>query len=225
MARHSVRFHFDFISPYSYLALTQAESFGKQHDVEWQVRPVLYAAILEATGLVGPAEQPTKRQYTARDIIRAADLIGVPMIGPPAHPFNPLMALRTVCLYQDGPHGLELAVELASLCWGEGRPLTEYGVIEQALEATGLEKADLATRVNAPTTKAQLKANTSEALAAEVFGVPTFLWEGEIFWGHDRMAHLSDRLAGRLDSPETRARAWAAKPREAERSSSPWPKY
>jgi 2-hydroxychromene-2-carboxylate isomerase len=224
VARHRVRLHFDFISPYSYLALTQAESFGERHDIEWEVRPVLYAAILEATGLVGPAEQPVKRQYTARDIIRAADLIGVPMTGPPAHPFNPLMALRTMCLYEDDPSGLRLAVELANRCWGEGRALTEYGVIEEVLESLGLETADLATRVNASTTKAQLKSNTTEALAAGVFGVPTFLWRGEVFWGHDRMDHLSDRLAARLDSPEVRARAWAAKPRDAERPSSPWPK-
>jgi 2-hydroxychromene-2-carboxylate isomerase len=224
VARHLVRFHFDFISPYSYLALTQVESFGERHDIEWKVRPVLYAAILEATGLVGPAEQPIKRQYTARDIIRAADLVGVPIIGPPAHPFNPLMALRTVCLYQDDPRGLELAVGLASLCWGQGRPLTKYRVLEEALEAMGLKTADLATRVNASTTKAQLRANTTQALAAGVFGVPTFVWQGEIFWGHDRMNHLSDRLSERLASPEARARAWAAKPRDAERSSSPWPK-
>lgn len=224
MARHLVRFHFDFISPYSYLALARAESFAESHDIEWEVRPVFYAAILEATGLVGPAEQPVKRQYTAHDIIRSADLIGAPMIGPPAHPFNPLMALRTVCLYQDDSRALQLAVELASLCWGQGRPLTEYGVIKEALEVIGFETTDLATRINAATTKAQLKSNTAEALAAGVFGVPTFLWQGEIFWGHDRMNHLSDRLAARLDSPKTRARAWAAKPREAERSSSPWPK-
>lgn len=218
-----VRLHFDFISPYSYLALTQAESFGDRHQIEWEVRPVLYAAILDATGLVGPAEQPSKRQYTARDIIRAADRLGVPLIGPPTHPFNPLMALRTACLYQDDPRGLQLAAELAKLCWGQGRPLTEYAVLEQALEATTLETADLAVRITAPTTKAQLKANTAQALAAGVFGVPAFLWQGEIFWGHDRLNHLADRLAGRLDSPEPRAQAWAAKPRDAERSSSPWP--
>ncbi|MCK5438825.1 MAG: 2-hydroxychromene-2-carboxylate isomerase [Gemmatimonadetes bacterium] len=224
MARHVVRLYFDLISPYSYLALTQAESFGERHRIDWQVRPILYGAILDVTGLVGPAEEASKRQYTARDIIRAADQLGVPLIGPPAHPFNPLMALRTVCLYQDHPHALQLAFELADRCWGQGRPLTEHTVLEDALRTTALDGVDLAARITAPTTKARLKANTDEALAAGVFGVPTFLWQGEIFWGHDRMGHLADRLTERLDSPEPRAQAWVARPRDAERPSSPWPR-
>lgn len=224
MTQHGVRLYFDFISPYSYLALSQAVTFSERYGIEWEIRPILYAAILEATGLVGPAEQPIKRRYTAHDIIRAADRLGVPLVGPPAHPFNPLMALRTTCLYQDHPRGIELAVELATLCWGQGRSPTEYEVLEQALQATALETPDLADRITAPSTKALLKENTAQALAAGVFGVPTFLWQGEVFWGHDRMDHLADRLAGGLDSPATRAQAWAAKPREAERLSSPWPK-
>ncbi|HET6343267.1 MAG TPA: 2-hydroxychromene-2-carboxylate isomerase, partial [Gemmatimonadota bacterium] len=216
---HPIRLFFDFISPYSYLALTQVERFGEEHGIAWIVRPILYAAVLERRGLIGPAEEPVKREYTTRDIVRAADRLGVPLIGPPEHPFNSLAALRTLCVFQDDPRALRLAVRLSTLCWGKGQPLTRPETLIAAVEECGLATAGLDERIATPQIKDRLRANTEEALAAGVFGVPTFIWEGEVFWGHDRMAHLADRLTGRLVSPEARGAVLAARPRGAERPS------
>ena len=72
MAR--VQLFFDFVSPYSYLALTQAELFAGEHGVEWALKPVVYAALLDATGLVGPAEVKSKRRYTMADITRTSNV-------------------------------------------------------------------------------------------------------------------------------------------------------
>lgn len=217
--KHSVRLYFDFVSPYSYLALTQVEGFGEEHKIAWTVRPILYAAVLERRGLVGPAEEPVKREYTTRDIVRAAYRLGVPLAGPPEHPFNSLAALRTLCVFQDDPRALPLAVRLSSLCWGEGQLLTHPETLIAAVDKCGLSAAGLAERIASSDVKQRLRANTEEALEAGVFGVPTFVWEGELFWGHDRMAHLADRLEGRLASPEDRGAALAARPRGAERPS------
>ncbi|HET9581684.1 MAG TPA: 2-hydroxychromene-2-carboxylate isomerase [Gemmatimonadota bacterium] len=217
--KHSVRLCFDFISPYSYLALTQIERFGEEHGIAWTVRPILYAAVLERRGLIGPAEEPVKREYTTRDIVRAADRLGVPLAGPPEHPFNSLAALRTLCVFQDDPRALGLAVRLSTLCWGDGQSLTHSETLIAAVDELGLMTEDLAGRIASPEIKERLRANTEEALAAGVFGVPTFIWEEELFWGHDRMAHLADRMEGRLASPEERGAALAARPRGAERPS------
>ncbi|MGH7572749.1 MAG: 2-hydroxychromene-2-carboxylate isomerase [Gemmatimonadota bacterium] len=217
--KHSVRLYFDFISPYSYLALTQVEAFGEEHGIAWTVRPILYAAVLERRGLIGPAEEPVKREYTTRDIVRAADRLGVPLVGPPEHPFNSLAALRTVCVFQEDPQALHLAVRLSSLCWGEGQPLTHLETLIAAVNECGLPAAGLAERIASPDIKERLRANTDEALKAGVFGVPTFVWEGELFWGHDRMPHLADRLEGRMGSPEERGKAIAGRPRGLERKS------
>lgn len=217
--KHAVRLYFDFISPYSHLALTQAERFGQEHGIAWTVRPILYAAVLERRGLIGPAEEPAKREYTLRDVVRAADRLGVPLVGPPEHPFSSLAALRTLSVFQDDPRALGLAVRLSTLCWGEGQPLTHPGTLIAAVDGCGLPVAGLGERIASPEIKERLRANTEEALDAGVFGVPTFVWEGELFWGHDRMAHLADRLEERLASPEERGKAIAARPKGAERPS------
>ncbi len=217
--KHSVSLYFDFISPYSYLVLTQVQRFGEEHGIAWSVRPILYAAVLERRGLIGPAEEPVKREYTTRDIVRAADRLGVPLVGPPEHPFNSLAALRTLCVFQDDPRALRLALRLSSMCWGEGQPLTHPETLIAAADEFGLMTAGLTERIGSPEIKERLRANTEEALDAGVFGVPTFVWEGELFWGHDRLDHLADRLSGRIGSPEERGAVLASRPRGAERAS------
>jgi 2-hydroxychromene-2-carboxylate isomerase len=212
-----VRLYFDFISPYSYLALTQAESFAAEHGVTWHPRPILYAAVLEARGLIGPAEEPVKRRYTMNDIVRAADLLDVPLIGPPAHPFRSLEALRATALHQADPRALTLAVALATACWGEGRDLADVAVVAGVVDAMGIDSDDLDHRLREPEAKANLKRNTDEALAAGVFGVPTFELEGELFWGHDRYPHLAARLMGHLNPTADRARILDGRPRAIDR--------
>jgi 2-hydroxychromene-2-carboxylate isomerase len=186
------------------------------------VRPLFYAAVLEAIGRLGPAEIPIQRAYTLRDILRAAELLGVPLVGPPAHPFKSLLPLRVTALVQDDPRALALVVALSSAAWGEKRSLEDPAVVGEIATAAGFDGEGLVGRAGEDDAKAQLRRNTEEALAAGVCGVPTFGWQGELFWGHDRMDHLAARLAGRIKSPEPRAASLDRMPRGADRARSPY---
>ncbi|HUP18359.1 MAG TPA: 2-hydroxychromene-2-carboxylate isomerase [Gemmatimonadota bacterium] len=212
-----VRLWFDYISPYSYLALTRAERFAAEHGVSWAVRPVFYGAVLDATGLSGPAEIPIKREYTLNDVVRAAELLGAALVGPPAHPFRSLEALRATCLFLDDPRALTLVVALSTAAWGEGRDLTRWETIHEVVDSVGLDGSDLEARA-ADAGKEVLRRTTGQALEAGVFGVPTFgLPDGELFWGHDRLDHLAARLSGRLPETAQRSEEIAARPRGVDR--------
>src|SRR5262249_21884750 len=121
MEPRSVSFYLDFISPYTWLALMQAERFAGEHGIRWEPRPVVYAALPDAHALVGPAETPAKRRYTFQDVARSARRLGVRLCGPPSHPFRSLEALRALCLFRQEPRALRLAVAMSNACWGEGR--------------------------------------------------------------------------------------------------------
>lgn len=214
---NTVELYFDFVSPYAYLALTQVASFGEHHDVRWDLRPVVYGALLDATGLVGPAEVEAKRRYTFHDVARTAASLGVPLVGPPAHPFRSLEALRTVCAYGGRSETLELTVALARACWGEGRDLTDVDVLRDVVGRVGLDDGDLRGRIVAPETKESLRRSTEAALAAGVFGVPTFRLDQELFWGHDRMDQLGARLKGVERIVDADVAALEQRPRGADR--------
>ena len=217
----TVPIYFDFISPYAWLALMRAEGFAEQHEIQWQMQPVVYAALLEANGLAGPAETAAKRNYAFRDAVRCAGAAGHRLTGPPEHPFRSLEALRAMWLFREEPAALRLAVALADACWGEGRPLTEPDVIDTVVRAVGLDASGLAERIVAPETKLGLRQATDDAIAAGVFGVPTFAVDDELFWGHDRMDQLARRLAGHGSPDEERVATLLARPRGVRRRGAP----
>lgn len=221
MADRTVELYFDLISPYSWLALTEVEAFGLRHSVTWDVRPVVYAALLDAHGLVGPAEAEAKRRYTFHDVARRAARLGLRFEGPPAHPFRSLEALRLVTAHRGDGRALTLAVRLAASCWEEGADLTDPGVLARAAREAGLDDTALETRIATPEVKAALRATTDEALRAGVFGVPTFRVAGETFWGHDRMDDLAAFLEGRLPAVAAAAERMLARPRAVERRRRP----
>ncbi|HJU85964.1 MAG TPA: 2-hydroxychromene-2-carboxylate isomerase [Gemmatimonadota bacterium] len=217
----TIRVYFDFVSPYSYLALTRLDAFGARHDVAWEPAPVFYAALLDANALVGPAESRVKRRYTLTDVLRAAELLGVPLVGPPAHPFRSLDALRVATLFAGEPGALAHSVALSTACWAEGRDLTDWSVLAEITARAGFDAGDLETRASTSEVKRALRQRTAAAIETGVFGVPTFELDGELFWGHDRLDHLAARLGGRLPDLSDRAAILAARPRAIDRPGAP----
>lgn len=216
-----VRFYFDFLSPYSWLALMQAPEFSTAHAVTWDLRPVVFGKLLDAHGLTGPGEVEVRRQVMGRDIARCAALLGLPFRGPPAHPFRSLEALRTACLFRESPHLLDLCIALSHAAWGEGRDLADVEVIAAIVTACGLDAHRLPERLQDPSLKDQLRRQTQQAIDQGVFGVPSFVYRDEIFWGQDRMPHLAARIEGRLPTSEETVRDYLARPRALDRKASP----
>jgi 2-hydroxychromene-2-carboxylate isomerase len=220
-ATRIAQFYLDFVSPYSWLALMQAERFAAEHKVRWEVRPVVYAALLQANGLVGPAEVPAKRRYTFRDVVRCAHDLDLRLEGPPEHPFRSLEALRTAYLFRQEPQGLGLAVRLSDACWGEGRRLSDPDVLVEIVGDVGLDATRLAQRIADPAVKRGLRDLTEEAVSRGVFGVPTFVVDQELFWGHDRMESMARHLAGAGPPSSERTEKMLARPRGAVRKGAP----
>src|SRR5215468_8820411 len=97
-----ITLHFDFLSPYAYLAWCALPALAERYGQTIRPVPTLLAALLAHGQTRGPAEIPAKRVYVFKDTLRSAALMGVPLSPPPSHPFNPLLALRVAGLVE-GP--------------------------------------------------------------------------------------------------------------------------
>ncbi len=191
----TVEFHFDPISPFSWLAARQCGRLDAA-GVYVDFRPVLLAGLLTTHGTKGPAEVPAKRTYTMRDVLRIAKRLGLPAAGPPTHPFNPLRALRMCIALDDADQRRSLAISLLAAAWERGLDLTDDAILERVAAEAGLDGAALLERAGEADVKRRLVDATEAAAAAGIFGVPTFRIEGEIFWGEDRIDALLWRLEG-----------------------------
>jgi len=179
--------YYDFISPYSYL---QCATFpALPADVQVHLKPVLFGALLDQAGTLGPAEIPGKREHTYRQTLWLAQRHGVPMRLPPRHPFNPLSVLR-LAIALDAQ--LETVRRIFDFIWAEGRDPSEAA--EFTVLANSLGVADAGARIADPAVKSRLKSNTEEAVAAGVWGVPTFAIDGFCFWGFDSSQMMLDYL-------------------------------
>lgn len=179
--------YFDFVSPYSYLQSTRLPGFAAHAHVE--CRPVLFAGLLAHFGNVGPAEIAPKRRWTFEHVAWLAHAQGIALTLPPAHPFVPLRLLRLSIVLGNS---IEAVRRLFDFVWRDGQLPTDDVAFARLLDEVGVAPAAL----ESPAVKQALRANTEAAVAAGVFGVPSSVIEGEVFWGHDATPMIVARLAG-----------------------------
>ncbi len=197
-----VDFYFDFISPYAYFAWCQIRDVCRRNDATLAVHPILFAGVLEHHGQLGPAEIPSKRIATFKDVARFAALKGIPLVGPKTHPFNPLTALRAVqsSVAGDRQHDAIDALYLSG--WGHGADLADPDAIAAALTDHGMDGEAMVAKTREPAIKAELRAMTEAAITRGVFGVPTMFVGEEVFWGNDRLHYVELALQGRDPLPD-----------------------
>lgn len=180
--------YFDFVSPYAYL---QSRMLGRFEGKAAIARvPVLFAGLLGHWKNLGPAELPTKRLWTYRFCTWFARQHAIPFTMPPRHPFNPLKALRLAVALGSTPAAVQAIFDFI---WAEGRDPADAAELRTLGARLGVADADAeAERASA---KEAVRANTEAAIARGVFGVPSFVVDGEVFWGVDATEFVLQYLA------------------------------
>lgn len=209
----TLRFYFDPISSNAYLAWLRMPELAKRFELEVEPVPVLFAALLEANGQLGPAEIRPKARWMARNTLRKAAILGVRLRPPPSHPFNPLLALRVSSLDLPLEDRGALVGALLDATWARQLDVSDPQVVARVAEEAGLSGGQaLVDEAQQPAIKRRLRQQTDDAIAAGVFGVPIFEAEGELFWGYDDLPYLEMVLAGEDPIDPEEARHWGGGP-------------
>jgi len=214
----AIDLYLDFISPFAYLAWQRMPALAEAHGRTLRPIPVLFAALLGHFGHLGPAEIAPKRVYIFKQVLRRAHERGLHIEPPPAHPFNPLLALR---IAGDPSLGAELQAKVISALfdatWGGGPGIGDPATITRVLTRAGLDGAGLVAAASTSEAKARLRSSSEAALRAGVFGVPTMIVDGELFWGDDSIDDLGRFLRGEDPITTAALARWMDLPRAADR--------
>ncbi len=182
-----LNYYYDFISPFSYLVHEQLHRLPK--GVELNYIPVLFAGLLRHWGNLGPVEIDQKKIFTYRYTTWLARKLELPFRIPDTHPFNPLPYLRLSIAMNNDP---ALVTSLFRTIWTtEHNPATDIGR-QSIWNSIGMPHAD--SLINSPEVKSSLISNTQIAIDQGVFGVPTLIAGGELFWGLDAFDFLLEYL-------------------------------
>jgi len=192
---HDITFHLDFVSPYAWLAFEQLPRTLEGLSVHVRYRPVLLGALLQKHGNPGPAGIAPKRTWTWRHAGWLGHSMGCGLDMPAQLPFNSLPLLRLALAHsEDGCVNRYIAGTVLRHVWLGGHDALDPERIAQLTEALAQQwqpEGDAAAHA-----KALLRANTDEAAARGIFGVPMFETRGRLFWGLDSLPMLRACLDG-----------------------------
>lgn len=195
-----IEFHFDFISPYGWFASRRIEAIAARHGREVDWHPMLLGvSVMKVMGLKPLLDTPLKGDYVRRDVMRYVRRHGLSMkrdIDAPS--MNPLAAGRAFCWVKKHHPRQQAAMAHAiyEAYWAEGMDLsTPEAVASRIVLPEGIEARALLDALNGDEPAALLRASVEASLAKGVFGSPTVIADGEMFWGVDRLAELDEWLA------------------------------
>jgi 2-hydroxychromene-2-carboxylate isomerase len=192
-----IEFHFDFSSPYSYLASESIESLAARYGREVEFVPILLGVAFKVSGMRPLPEVPLKGEYSKRDFARSARLAGVPFVLPEPFPISTVGAARALLWLQDtDPQRARAFVHAAFRAYfAAGRNISDAAVLADVLRQVGADPDQALAAIQQPQIKDRLKALVDASLARGVFGAPFIFVDGEPFWGHDRLPHVERWLA------------------------------
>lgn len=179
---------FDFISPFAYLQFEQLGVIREKlpQNVEIEYCPLLFAGLLKHWEHKGPAEIPAKRLFTYRYVYWLAKRENIPLNMPAAHPFNPLLLLRLAIAKCNE----ETIRKIFYFVWREGKSVDCQDDVNSLLDVLDSSHEEISSK----DIKEKLIFNGRRALELGVFGVPTFVFDRQIFWGYDSSEMLIDYI-------------------------------
>ena len=185
----SVEFWFEFASTYSYLAALRVEALAHAAGVKLVYRPFLLGPIFAEQGYSdSPFNMyPLKGRYMWRDLERLCKGYGVAFRKPSAFPRNGLLAARIAVRALDEEWGPAFVRAVYEVNFVHDQDIARADVLAAVLRALGQEPGDWLRLAADGDTKARLRSQTEQAKALGIFGAPSFISGGELFWGNDRL--------------------------------------
>lgn len=193
---NTVDFYYDFISPAAYLAHTQLPELCQRHDAQLNYKPMLLGGVFKATGTTPPATIPSKLAWVQADFARYAERYGVPFQQNPHFIFNTVNAMRGAIWAQENGCIDAYNRVMYQAAWADAKDLGNKDVMAELLNNAGLDATAMLEAITQPDCKAALIQATEQAVSNGVFGAPTMIVNGELYFGQDRLEWIEKALAG-----------------------------
>jgi len=185
------------VSPWTYLGHRPIQEVAARHGATLNVRPVNLGDMFKISGQVSLADRtPVRQRYRMLELQRFAELRGRKVNLRPKHfPTNPALADHTIiAVIESGKNPFDYMDHVFSAVWADEREIADAAVLADLLTASGLDAKAVLEKANSPEVAAIRAENTQAAIAADATGVPSFVLDGEAFWGQDRIDLLDHAL-------------------------------
>jgi 2-hydroxychromene-2-carboxylate isomerase len=194
----TVDYFFTPVSPWTYLGGARLDAMVRRHGAVLRYKPCDYGKVFPVSGGLPVGQRPKQRQaYRLTELERWRDFLGIKLTIQPRHfPVASDFAARTVvAARQAGADPGRLANALLRAVWAEERDVSDRATVAAICGECGLDGAALTAAADGAAARAELDANTAEAIERQVFGAPTYIYRDKLYWGQDRLDFLDRALA------------------------------
>jgi carboxymethylenebutenolidase len=200
MAKH-VDYYVSLNSPWTYLGSKRFEVMARKYGADVTIWPVDFGSVFAVSGgLPLPKRAPQRQAYRMMELKRWRDQVGVKLnLEPKFFPSNEMPAAKCViALREQGrmADAIKLAHAVLYALWADEKNPGDPATLQAIITACGLDAAEVVKAGEAPEMAAKREAYTRHAIDQGVFGAPSFVIDGEIFWGQDRLEFVDRKLAG-----------------------------
>ncbi|MBQ0919694.1 2-hydroxychromene-2-carboxylate isomerase [Hydrogenophaga aromaticivorans] len=197
--RRTVDYYFAPQSPWMYLGHERFADLLQRTDTQVRVLPVDFGKVFPVSGgLPLPQRAPQRQAYRLVELRRFSEALGIPLNPQPrCFPVagDPAGWLITAVAEQDGDAAaMRLTGAVGRAVWAQERDIADATVLAELLDECGLDPQRLA-QSQQDGAKALYAAHTAQAIDAGVFGAPSYVIDGEVFWGQDRLDFVERRLS------------------------------
>ncbi len=197
MARRKITYYFALTSTWAYVGYRSFADLVKRLDLEVDYRPLPLHDLFDATGgLPLPRRSPTRQNYRILELQRWREKLGLNFNPYPKHwPLHNSLGDRMVlAALETGKDIHPLLLEYFTNIWEKEANLEDKDTLIALADKAGFDGKQLAERAEAPEIEARYQNNLKHAADNGVYGTPSVILDGELFWGQDRLPLLEDAI-------------------------------
>jgi len=193
-------------SPWTYLGHLRFVKLAHRFGLTIRHKPMDLLKVWSVSGGLPLKQRARQRQaYRHQELRRWSELLGLPCNLEPAH--HPVADRRAcymvIAAMQRGLDWSALSNAILRAVWVEDRDIADHGTLVAIANENGMDGKALLAATEDAAVQAEYQSNTEEAMKIGVFGAPTYVFDGELFWGQDRLQMLEWRLAQKLGARKT----------------------
>ena len=188
-----IDFYFDFISPYTYLAIKKIRSLQKNNKINLNYCPILLGGLHNLKGITPPAFIKSKLDFMIYDCNIVAKKFNLKFTFNSKFPINSIKLMRGFLIIDNDIKDKYIDI-MFDAYWSNNLDVGDENILGNLISECGINKESFFKKINEQKIKNQLKDNTKKAHEKDIFGAPTFIVNNKIFWGQDRLEYALEEF-------------------------------
>jgi len=193
-----IDYYYTSTSPFTWFGHKAICSVAEKHGKKLNYKPVNLMEVWKTSGAVPPPQRPPMRQrYRLLELQRVAHYRGLTVIPQPASfPANPERAdLCCIVLSQRGDDPGDFLFSVGEALWSQDRQIADESILVELLTSAGFDGEDVVAASKGAEFAEARHSNSQDAIALDVIGAPSYVYEEEVFWGQDRVDYLDSMIS------------------------------